>query len=1026
MEPLKIGHYEIKDILGEGGMATVYHAFDPRFEREVALKMLHAHILKDEDSLARFRSEGKFVAKLDHPHIVPVYDIGEEDGKPYLVMRYMAGGSLRNWIKRGALSLAQATKVLEQISGALDEAHEHGIIHRDIKPGNIMLDQRGDIFLSDFGIVKDLYAPTQFTMSGAVIGTAAYMSAEQCAGKEVNSRSDIYALGVVLYEMLTGKLPFEEDSFFALLQAHIINPIPYLSETRADLPTACQLIIEKALAKNPEERYATAVEMYQDLKTALINSGEDLEEGSLFQPPVLSIAETRYRPSIPLNKVSIDVAKKDNVHLPVWARAGIVGTGLIVLCGVLYQAMAASGVLQLDLDALTITVVSFFVKPVVLWLVIVITVLIVFRFLPMGKIEKTILRFPKNSQPVSLEPEKELKKESPNPTILHRTNVVPPHPDQTIIIKPELSDWLISPEHLIEDLMQDDYAYLSSFISQYKQGRYVLTGYGRFGGTSMVLGAMERAKQDLSDKGKGALLAFYFEVFDDNNEQSKKIEIKANGFNFGVLESNQDIKKSIEDLGGKPLAHDNKTASAWHFSLETPIQYTDFDTSSNRSFFGSSGITNIFSKPIQTQEFTFDSLINELESFVTKGESPSQLKEIVYKLIGSNTLPAKIIIILDKIRFLETLEELAQTDLFKNDAIQVIAIARKEHFDSWYENTKRLNQIGFKEWYIPCNWEFINKIESNLIKTDKLNNLEAQEIFITIRKHWEFIGRGATGKTLEEIKNPKYWADDNRGELRIWLKRIKRMDNIFFNAWMQDVLSMNWHLILSGIFPEPCDNDRARIGVYYLVNWIVNAKIFNYEQLEEVAQNSKITISNNKKVVRIVIQQLLWVLKEHNFININNDNEYIIAWSRQDSSIPKKLESDNNIALPKSKKSKKRSSPTKGNLMKDGENEKYSVSKAPSSPESILVELPNLKLDIEKVDSPKYLARLSSILNLSFNEEELKTLCYKFGIQYDNIAGNTKEIKIYELIDYVRRRGDLMKFVELVCEERPNICGQNK
>jgi serine/threonine-protein kinase len=207
LAPEKIGRYEIKNELGRGGMATVYHAHDPHFKRDVALKVLPREFLHDPTFRARFEREAQTIAQLEHPAIVPVYDFGEETGQPYIVMRYMSGGSLADRLRRESLATSEAARIVTRLAPALDEAHSQGIVHRDLKPANILFDQRGDPYISDFGIAKLSQDSATFTGS-AIVGTPAYMSPEQARGeKDLDGRSDIYALGVILFEMLTGKRP---------------------------------------------------------------------------------------------------------------------------------------------------------------------------------------------------------------------------------------------------------------------------------------------------------------------------------------------------------------------------------------------------------------------------------------------------------------------------------------------------------------------------------------------------------------------------------------------------------------------------------------------------------------------------------------------------------------------------------------------------------------------------------------------------------------------------------------------------
>lgn len=239
-------------------MATVYLGFDPRFNREVAIKILPKQFLHDSNFRARFEREAQTIAALEHPAIVPVYDFGEDEGQPYLVMRYMPGGTLVERIALGPLPLIEATKIIERIGAALEQAHRRGIVHRDLKPGNILFDEQGNPYLGDFGIVK-LAADTNTLTGTGIIGTPAYMSPEQARGKDkLDGRSDIYALGAILFEMLTGQQPYKADTPMGLAVAQMTEPVPKIRDVNPNVPPHVDMAIQTAMAKNREERYAAA------------------------------------------------------------------------------------------------------------------------------------------------------------------------------------------------------------------------------------------------------------------------------------------------------------------------------------------------------------------------------------------------------------------------------------------------------------------------------------------------------------------------------------------------------------------------------------------------------------------------------------------------------------------------------------------------------------------------------------------------------------------------------------------------
>lgn len=282
MSQRTINHYEISGQIGQGGMATVFRAYDPRFKREVALKLLPHALLHDPSFRARFEREAQTIASLEHPAIVPVYDYGEADGQPYLVMRLMTGGTLGDRLAQGPLSVTEVARIFGRLAPALDAAHKQGIIHRDLKPGNILFDQWNEPYLADFGIAKlaDGDATKGLTATGGTMGTPAYMSPEQVQGGNLDGRSDVYALGVILFEMLTGKRPYEAGTPMAVALKHVTDPIPPLPKT--DLPAECQTVINKALAKTPDQRYASASALATDVNSLL---------GSQIQTTPLAAAE---------------------------------------------------------------------------------------------------------------------------------------------------------------------------------------------------------------------------------------------------------------------------------------------------------------------------------------------------------------------------------------------------------------------------------------------------------------------------------------------------------------------------------------------------------------------------------------------------------------------------------------------------------------------------------------------------------------------------------------------------------------
>lgn len=253
-----LGHYEIVGKLGKGGMATVYRARQLNMQRDVAIKVMSTDLAADPEFVARFEREAHVIARLEHPRILPVHDFGHEGELFYLVMRLVEGESLYYRLKRGPLPLKTAARYLTQIAEALDYAHAEGVIHRDLKPNNILIDQWDNLYLMDFGLAKIMAATQSLTQTGVVLGTPAYMAPELWRGEPIDARTDIYALGVILYEMVLGHTPFESDTPFTLMYKHINDPPPPPRKTMPDLPVEVEQVILKALAKDKDERFQSA------------------------------------------------------------------------------------------------------------------------------------------------------------------------------------------------------------------------------------------------------------------------------------------------------------------------------------------------------------------------------------------------------------------------------------------------------------------------------------------------------------------------------------------------------------------------------------------------------------------------------------------------------------------------------------------------------------------------------------------------------------------------------------------------
>ncbi len=291
-----LGAYELKAVIGRGGMATVYRAYQPSMERDVALKILSPDLASEPEFVDRFEREARIVAQLQHPNILAVYDFGREGQLAYLVMKLLSGGNLSQALRGGPLPTDRIIRLTRQIGSALDYAHRRGIVHRDLKPSNVLLDDQGNASLTDFGIAKMIGGPavTGLTAPNAVMGTPTYMAPEQWRSEPVDGRTDIYALGIIIYQMLLGQVPFASETPHGLMYQHLDRTPPSVHEQNPRLPQAVDRVLRRALAKLPDDRYPTAGELAKDLELALTSPARMPEQTSYdVRPPARPVRPGR-------------------------------------------------------------------------------------------------------------------------------------------------------------------------------------------------------------------------------------------------------------------------------------------------------------------------------------------------------------------------------------------------------------------------------------------------------------------------------------------------------------------------------------------------------------------------------------------------------------------------------------------------------------------------------------------------------------------------------------------------------------
>ncbi len=341
-----VGAYRIAEQLGQGGMATVYKAYHAALDRYVALKVLHPAFNEDKSFELRFQREARVVAKLEHPHIVPIYDYAEHEHRPYLVMKFIAGETLKARLQRGPLTSEEIQDVVDSVGSALGYAHRQGILHRDIKPSNVLISTDGVMYLADFGLARIAQMGESTLSSDSIMGTPQYISPEQAMGKkELDAGTDIYSFGVMLYEMVVGQVPFNADTPFSIIHDHIYTPLPMPRKVNPKVPETVERVLLKALSKERADRYASVEEMSQAFKDAWVAAGVPMRGTAITLPHGVSV--TVAHPPAPKGKepaetvVAVELKAK---RFP-WALAA--GLMVLLVCGLVgLAAFRGSGIFR--------------------------------------------------------------------------------------------------------------------------------------------------------------------------------------------------------------------------------------------------------------------------------------------------------------------------------------------------------------------------------------------------------------------------------------------------------------------------------------------------------------------------------------------------------------------------------------------------------------------------------------------------------------------------------------------------------
>ncbi len=933
-------------------MGAVYHAWDTVLDAPCALKV---NLDTTPESERQFGREAKLLANLRHPNLPRVIDYFFVSGQAqYLVMDLVEGQSLGDMLRtRGKpFSENEITSWILQVCQALDYLHTRTppIIHRDIKPQNIIVTADGRAMLVDFGISKSDDSLTARTTLGARAVTPGYSAPEQYGFGGTDLRSDIYSLAATIFELLTGTQP--PESIVRVAGTSSLEFLPTIS------PFA-QHAIRTAMSLQPSGRFGSVMEFAEALFAGSTASRPGNTRSIVSAPP----PPTSYAPVAP----AASLPKRFQIRIRL-VVLGLLAVLVIVLVSLWVSGLIAGGGLAGPI-----------VGDEVLWIGgATLGLLVAGAGVVLGG------RF-RHRQSARQKLRKEVSSIAPSSVARSGETIIgPARSDGTISpsVTPttrrtsRLTRRLVVPDMIAqrqgqvldELILTESFDRLKSFISHSRGGRFVLTGYGRFGGTSLVRGAVRQAQLALAERGEkyGALLVFYFEVKEDLHDHSSRFEVKANEYTMGVLT-------------GAPI------------EAEQPriIKRVELTTALDKSFFR----RNVGQKAgdnRQTTSYTIEWFGREFGNL--QSASKSELQSMLLRLLGQEALPSRVVIVLDRIRRIETLEMLNKYELFRNDQLSVIAVARKEDADLWERGTERLRGIGFQQWYVPCFWHSGGQLRHRLREVlftgdEPPSSTEDEEVLEGVLKHFEFKGHGIFGDTLDALKHPDNWYANDMATV-FDFEAVSKQAHVQMNAWLQDMLDLNWGFILGSLQYSTLEVvDRARIGVYDLLEWIVEKAIFDVVELMTRATAGSILISSTPRLRDMAVRNLMYVLERSRFLKREEDENYQFAW-RQDLP-PAKLfrRRDPNWKLPK----------TPETMHDHAIAQRVSTETLEDIPESVL----------------------HNALATYFNVSELEELTSNLGFNPEEIKGDTISARALDLIGYLRRRNRLPELVDAVRKARP-------
>lgn len=823
-----LGRYQILEQIGEGGMASVYKANDRNLDRFVAIKFIHLQGIGSDTSLVRFKQEAFALGKLSHPYILSIFDIGEFEGRPYLVMEYIPGGTLKELLKGKPIPWERAVQITISLARALETAHSKGIIHRDVKPSNILMANGSDPKLSDFGIAKLIESEEGYsgvTGTGIGIGTPDYMAPEQAAGN-ADARADIYALGTVFYQMVTGSLPFRADTPMAVMIKKSTEPPPSLKKFVRDIPSAVEIILLKALARDPNNRYKNMREFANALES-LRRSADVLQT---------------------VDDMTVAVKSKPVILAFTYGIIALLCFGILIV-GAFFGARSL-----VNLPALRDALRSPYIWGIA---IILLTLIGISRY-------KSQLQIFINKNTGIFKSQREVHKPNGegNFSSTMTMNIIAsldPKRQRKIVT-------LINREHELR---------IKDILVHYGGGKYLLHGFGRFGASALIDQIVEQVRFDIKnlhlEYKHGIIMMVRVELTDlDDNDKVFRAIVRDFRFEAQREKYAKSIAKRLHRLQNNNFTRVRESGIENTISIKaTPIPglETSFSRKSDRTI-----------NPVGDTT-TESGIIDVISQFLDEAEvkKPNSFEKIVEKVASSSKIPSRVIIVLDKIYSDKVFRVLQNMRLFSDDRITFFAIVREEEFVKWDPSVyQMINDIGFREYYVPCVWEEEHHLAQEMVKLSLSDDDTLDETTTDFINHVAYKSRGAPGDMVKELVDPIYNVYET-GVPQLRLDSLRDKKVVRFNSMLQTFLASHWDKILGDDFLGLKDTDRAKMGVYELMDWMTQQVEFNLSDLEQSLLLGKVSISPSAALRRDVIKRLMGCMIADGLLSTNQDLYRVVA-----------------------------------------------------------------------------------------------------------------------------------------------------